>query len=59
MIYKIYVTMQFGYDDTYDAEYSGIEYTSKEEAKKELIAAKKFVKNDRSAHYAYIKEFEF
>ena len=58
MKYQVFVNMNFGYDDTFEAEYSGMEYTTREEAENELKAAKEYVKHDKEANYAYIREFE-
>ena len=54
MKYIVMVTIDFGIDDTYEAEYTGEEYTSYEEARKEFLKAK----NDVNVNCAYIKTID-
>lgn len=55
-MFKVIALMKFGIDDTYDAEYSGIDHETKEAAEKELQEAKKKTKNDATILNVYIRE---
>lgn len=54
MKYIVMCSVDFGIDDTYEAEYTGEEYTSYEKARKEFLKAK----NDVNVNSAYIKTIE-
>ncbi len=50
-MYIVRCNIRFGYDDTYDCEYSGIEHKTRDSAEKELKKAKA----EDKVLYAYIK----
>lgn len=52
MRYRVMVNIDFGYDDTLDAEYTGRIHDDKKEAEKELKKAKE----DPTINYAYIEK---
>ena len=52
MKYKVMVGMTYGYDDSFECEYTGIEYQERDQARAEYFKAKK----DCNVDYAYIKE---
>ena len=55
-MYKVIANIDFGIDDTYAAEYSGIEHETKEEAEKELLEAKMHSIDAEYINFLYIEE---
>lgn len=53
-MYTVMIKMHFGIDDTFDAEYSGIDHDTKEAAAIELKEAEQKLKDDKLFIYAYI-----
>lgn len=56
-MFKVIANIDFGIDDTYDAEYSGIEHETQEAAKKELYEAKLHEIDCEYINNLYIKEY--
>ncbi len=56
-MYRIIANMQFGDDDVFHAEYSGIYHKTYEEAEKELVEVKMSTIDDETINYVYIEEF--
>lgn len=55
-MFKVIANIDFGIDDTYDAEYSGIEHETREAAEKELYEAKLHEIDCEYINNLYIKE---
>ena len=56
MKYIVMVNMNFGIDDTFDGEYSGIIHDTPEAAVNEMTEAEAYGKNDAAFNYSYVKE---
>lgn len=55
-MYKVIAKLSFGIDDTFEAEYSGIEHATKEAAEAELTEAKLHEVDNESLIFLYIEE---
>lgn len=55
-MFKVYAKIKFGYDDSLDCEYSGIEHDTREAAEAELTKAKLHEIDNDDIYYLYIEE---
>lgn len=55
-MFEIRANMKFGIDDTYDCEYNGVVYETKEEAEKALALAEIKEADNDDIIYLYVEE---